>query len=166
MQLEFGRHMCVFVSFRCQFVSVEFDLLFIQNPQATSSKYATCISVLFFPLWDVKLLRNLSIIFLWVEQSLVFISLILPHLLCFWGFFRDSQSISLEIFQQIAGEYITPKLVASRGKITMLLKSVQISQQHCSCHLLTICENLLWGWTPSKPFVCAVMYHEIWLQAN
>lgn len=62
----------------------------------------------------------------------------------FWDFFplffRDSLTISLEIFHQIAGEYITPKLVARRGNITMLLKSVQISQQQRSCHLLTICQ--------------------------
>lgn len=59
----------------------------------------------------------------------------------FWDFFffRDSLTISLEIFHKIAGEYITPKLVARRGKITMLLKSVQISQQQRFCHLLTIC---------------------------
>lgn len=135
----------IFVSLKCQCVSEGCDLLFIQNPQATFSKYATCLSVLFFALWDVKLLRNLSILCLLVQQAQPLPRLSLPSVLFFppfgiFFFFRDSLTISLEIFHQIAGEYITPKLVARRGKITMPLKSVHISQQQRSCHLLTICQ--------------------------
>lgn len=42
----------------------------------------------------------------------------------FFFLFQDSQTISLERFRQIAEEYITPKPVARREPITMLLKSV------------------------------------------
>ncbi len=78
----------------------------------------------------------LGLICLLVQQSLVFIPLILPSLFCFWE--RFPVGLIIKTFQQIAGENITPKVVASRGKITMLFISMQISLQHCSCHLLTI----------------------------
>lgn len=42
-------------------------------------------------------------------------------------FQRFPVDLIIETFQQIAGENITPKVVASRGRITMLLISVQIS---------------------------------------
>lgn len=59
---------------------------------------------------------------------------------CFFEVFhRFPVDLIIEMFQQLAGENITPKVVASRRKITKLLISVQISLQRCSCHLLTIC---------------------------
>lgn len=42
-------------------------------------------------------------------------------------FFLFPVDLIMETFQQIAGENITPKLVVSRGEITMLFTSVQIS---------------------------------------
>ncbi len=50
-----------------------------------------------------------------------------PSLLLLGVFQRFPVDLITETFQQIAGENITPKLVASREKITMLLTSVQIS---------------------------------------
>lgn len=102
----------VSISFRCMFGLVTYDLLFIRNPQAPSSKYAACRSVLFFPLRDVTLLRYLGVICLLVQQSVVFIALILPHL-CFWECFFPGFPVDLiiETFQQRAGENITPKVL-------------------------------------------------------
>lgn len=57
----------------------------------------------------------------------------------------------IKTFQQIPGESITPKVVASRGKITLLHISLQISLQHCSCHLLTI-RLISCGANAVKPF--------------
>lgn len=115
---------------KCQYVSEECDLLFIQNPRATFSKYATCLAIRLFALRGVKLLHNLPIACLSARQAQPLTQLSLPLrffpplLGDFFFLFRDSQTISLEIFRQIAEEYITPKPVARREPITMLLKSV------------------------------------------
>lgn len=56
------------------------------------------------------------------------------------GVFRSFPvGLIIETFLQIAGEIITPKVVASRRKITVFHISVQMSLHHRSCHLLTIC---------------------------
>lgn len=70
----------------------------------------------------------------------------------FFFLFRDSQTISLEIFHQIAEEYITPKPGCQKEPITMLLK---ISENISAARLLSPSENLsnlLWWWTPHRPF--------------
>lgn len=95
---EFGQsvHVCLCMcSFRCLFALVTCDLLFIQNPKALSSKFATCLFVIFFLLQDVKLLHYLGISRLLAQPSVVFISLVLPRIFCFWEFFAHSQSVSL-----------------------------------------------------------------------
>ncbi len=123
-------HVC-YVSFRCEFWLVMFHLLFIQKALRICLQSVPVIfSVLFFPLWDVKLQRYLASSVSWYNNHWFscFSSPPSHSLCCFWEFFqRFPVDLIIETFQQIAGENRTPKLVASRGKITMLLTSVQIS---------------------------------------
>lgn len=63
---------------KCQYVSEECDLLFIQNPRATFSKYATCLAIRLFALRGVKLLHNLPIACLSARQAQPLTQLSLP----------------------------------------------------------------------------------------
>lgn len=63
---------------KCQCVSEECDPLFIQNPRATFSKYATCLAIRLFALRGVKLLHNLPIACLSARQAQPLTQLSLP----------------------------------------------------------------------------------------
>lgn len=63
---------------KCQYVSEECDLLFIQNPRATFSKCATCLAIRVFALRSVKLLHNLPIACLSARQAQPLTQLSLP----------------------------------------------------------------------------------------
>lgn len=146
---QFRRHVCVYVIFFLLHIFVWISYLasaIYTTLQAFCSKFSTCFSVLFFPLLDVKVACYLHVSCLLIHPTAGFIP---PQLNTKWTFgsFFGTFPVDLIIctFQVLAGENITPKVVAGWKPDN---SAPHISVNISAASLLSLSDNpsnLLWG---------------------
>lgn len=145
---QFRRHVCVYFFFLLHiFVWISYLASAIYTTlQALCSKFSTCFSVLFFPLLDVKVACYLGVSCLLIHPTAGFIP---PHLdtkSTFGSFFGTFPvDLIIHTFQVLAGENITPKVVAGWKPDN---NAPHISVNISAASLLSLSDNpshLLWG---------------------